>query len=200
MTKPKGRPRQFDELKVKQAILQTFWEKGFAATSLDDLSKATDLVRPSLYGAFGSKTDMYVMALDTFLEKLTDIRMSLGKTETHQEALEVFLLGMTDVYYDQTSQKQLGCFLVGTALTEAPNNPIIREALAQRMAKFEQMLEMTLKAKSPSASSNNIKLAVEQATAVMHSLAVRARTGEPQQNLSTFARTSSKIIASLLKD
>lgn len=200
MSKTRGRPRQFDEQKVKQAILQTFWEQGFAATSLDDLSKATGLVRPSLYGAFGSKTDMYLIALDTFLEKLTDVRAALAATDTPQEALETFLRCMTDVYFDQGSEQQLGCFLVGTALTEAPNNPIIREALAQRMARFDQMLEMVLRAKAPNADPAKIRLAVEQGTAIMHSIAVRARSGEPQINLTTFAQASAQIIANLLKD
>ena len=40
--------------------MDVFWQDGFAATSLDDLSAATGLNRPSLYGAFGDKRALYL--------------------------------------------------------------------------------------------------------------------------------------------
>ena len=39
--------------------MDVFWNDGFAATSLDDVSAATGLNRPSLYGAFGDKRALY---------------------------------------------------------------------------------------------------------------------------------------------
>ena len=40
--------------------MDVFWKDGFAATSLDDISAATGLNRPSLYGAFGDKRALYL--------------------------------------------------------------------------------------------------------------------------------------------
>ena len=40
--------------------LDLFRKDGFAATSLDDLSAATGMNRPSLYGAFGDKRELYI--------------------------------------------------------------------------------------------------------------------------------------------
>ena len=42
--------------------MDVFWKDGFAATSLDDVSAATGLNRPSLYGAFGDKRALYLQA------------------------------------------------------------------------------------------------------------------------------------------
>ena len=98
VTKPRGRPRQFDEMKVKHAILQTFWDKGFAATSLDDLSQASGLVRPSLYAAFGSKADMYLMSMDVYLEGLSSVRGALSEASSAEEAVSTFFLTMLDIY------------------------------------------------------------------------------------------------------
>ena len=45
MPKPRGRPRQFDEQLVRQAILQTFWENGYTATHLLLIAKEYNSVR-----------------------------------------------------------------------------------------------------------------------------------------------------------
>ena len=43
---------------IERAI-KAFWPAGFAGTSLDELAAATGMNRPSLYGAFGDKHDLY---------------------------------------------------------------------------------------------------------------------------------------------
>jgi TetR/AcrR family transcriptional repressor of nem operon len=58
-----ARPREFDELKVKEALMQVFWEKGYEASSMQDLVDATGLLKGSLYGAFGDKRSLYMLAL-----------------------------------------------------------------------------------------------------------------------------------------
>ena len=61
---PRGRPRQFDEDAALSAALLQFWEKGLAATSLDELEDAMGMRRPSIYGAFGDKEALYRRALE----------------------------------------------------------------------------------------------------------------------------------------
>jgi TetR/AcrR family transcriptional repressor of nem operon len=58
-----ARPREFDTEEAEQALLDAFWRKGFASTSLQDLSEATGLQAGSLYAAFGSKDAMFRVAL-----------------------------------------------------------------------------------------------------------------------------------------
>ena len=62
------RPREFDEPVALAAIRNTFWDRGFAATSVDDLVRATGLGKGSLYGAFGSKREMFVRALREYCD------------------------------------------------------------------------------------------------------------------------------------
>lgn len=200
MSKPRGRPRQFDEQTARQAILGVFWEKGFAATSLDDLSKATGMVRPSLYGAFGSKADMYLMSMDVFLERLTDIRAGLVSAQTPEDVLRHFLGGMIDVYFGDDPTKQLGCFLVGTAIAEAPTHPEIREALTERLGRFNQMLVSVFAALRPDMPHPKVEFAAQQGAATMHSISVRARSGESRDALAEFAGQSAAFIATLLEN
>src|SRR5947208_2040725 len=59
----RGRPRSYDPDGALARALDIFWENGFAATSLDMLSDATAMKRPSLYAAFGGKQEIYLKAL-----------------------------------------------------------------------------------------------------------------------------------------
>jgi TetR/AcrR family transcriptional repressor of nem operon len=73
-----ARPRTFDEHEVVAAARDEFWQRGYAATSVDDLTAATGLGKGSLYGAFGDKHALYLRALDDYISSsLDDVRASL---------------------------------------------------------------------------------------------------------------------------
>jgi AcrR family transcriptional regulator len=73
-----ARPRTFDERDVIAAARDEFWSRGYAATSVDDLTAATGLGKGSLYGAFGDKRSLYLRALDDYITaSLADIRAGL---------------------------------------------------------------------------------------------------------------------------
>ena len=84
MKRPRGRPRQYDEEHALQAAGQIFWTKGFNATSLDDLSSAMDMNRPSIYRAFGDKEAVYRKALMQFCQSM-------------EAAFEQTMLGENDI-------------------------------------------------------------------------------------------------------
>ena len=61
------RPRKFDESDVVSAARDEFWARGYAATSVDDLTAVTGLGKGSLYGAFGDKHGLFLRALDDYI-------------------------------------------------------------------------------------------------------------------------------------
>jgi TetR/AcrR family transcriptional repressor of nem operon len=66
------RPRTFDEGDVVAAARDEFWSRGYAATSVDDLTSATGLGKGSLYGAFGDKHGLFLRALDNYIGTALD--------------------------------------------------------------------------------------------------------------------------------
>src|SRR4051794_17691191 len=54
-----GRPRTFDESEILRRAREPFWDHGYAATSVEQLTEATGLQRSSLYGVFGDKHDLF---------------------------------------------------------------------------------------------------------------------------------------------
>lgn len=61
-----GRPRGFDEAEVLGAAMLTFWERGYARTSIGDLVDATGVSRSSLYSVWGDKDGLFASALDRY--------------------------------------------------------------------------------------------------------------------------------------
>src|SRR5258707_13142479 len=58
--KRRGRPRAYQPDVALGKALDLFRRDGFAATSLDDLSAATGMNRPSLCGAFGDQRELVI--------------------------------------------------------------------------------------------------------------------------------------------
>lgn len=63
-----ARPRSFDEDTVCERARDVFWDRGYAATSVEDLTSATGLNRSSLYGAFGDKHGLFLRAFDRYVD------------------------------------------------------------------------------------------------------------------------------------
>src|SRR4051795_5728000 len=66
--KRRGRPRAYQPEIALGKALDLFRRDGFAATSLDELSAATGMNRPSLYGAFGDKRELYIKSYQRYRE------------------------------------------------------------------------------------------------------------------------------------
>src|SRR6476620_8957727 len=67
--KRRGRPRAYQPEIALGKALDLFRKGGFAATSLDDLSAATGMNRPSLYGAFGDKRELYIKSYESYRDR-----------------------------------------------------------------------------------------------------------------------------------
>src|SRR5438445_12025868 len=73
--KRRGRPRAYQPDVALGKALDLFRKGGFAATSLDDLSAATGMNRPSLYGAFGDKRELFIKSYRRYRD---DARAAMG--------------------------------------------------------------------------------------------------------------------------
>jgi AcrR family transcriptional regulator len=61
-----GRPKSFIREEVIEQAMETFWLKGYAATSLSDLTEVTGLNKKSIYNEFGSKQELFNLALEQY--------------------------------------------------------------------------------------------------------------------------------------
>ncbi|MEV0096664.1 TetR family transcriptional regulator [Streptomyces sp. NPDC050738] len=63
-----ARTKEFDPDAALQAALELFWQRGYEATSIADLVEHLGIGRASIYATFGSKSELYLKALDRYDE------------------------------------------------------------------------------------------------------------------------------------
>ena len=63
------RPKSFDRDEVLERAMNLFWDRGYGATSIQDLENHVGINRVSLYREFGSKHDLFLAALDNYRDE-----------------------------------------------------------------------------------------------------------------------------------
>jgi len=76
-----GRPKSYIEADVLDAVMEVFWDQGFAVTSYDDLVKATGLGRQSLYNGFGDKKELFFRSINHYTSKVTSQSIAVLRKE-----------------------------------------------------------------------------------------------------------------------
>lgn len=86
-----GRPLKFDPEITRQRIMETFWAKGYEATSIADLMAATGLKKGSLYKSYGNKSDMFLLALAAYDRVAVEASAQMMDAMPGRQALVAFL-------------------------------------------------------------------------------------------------------------
>lgn len=177
--------------------LGAFWTGGYAGTSLDELSDATGMNRPSLYLAFGDKRTLYLKALEQYWRASAEaMRTALAPDVPLPEALMRVYRTALSFYFPKTGQPR-GCFAISTAAPAAIEDAEIRsmfaEGLARLDAAFERRIALAQAQGELSDTADPASLA-QMASATLHSLAIRARAGMPKRTLEAFARDAVAMI------
>lgn len=116
-----ARTREFDEEKVLDAAMQLFWEKGYEATSLSDLTSRMGIQRPSIYSTFGDKKELFEAALRRYtMSRASEIRTKLQNTPSVKEAFRHFFKEVA--YEEYTEGLSRGCFCINTMVELAPHD------------------------------------------------------------------------------
>jgi AcrR family transcriptional regulator len=180
----RGRPPSFDRDEVLAKARDAFWRGGYAATSLDDLAAATGLNRPSLYGAFGDKRALYLATLErTRADMMASLEKALAAPGTLREVLTRIYTGAVHIYL-RGDPAGRGCFLVGTAVTEAAVEDEVRALLTASFGQLDGAFKARFRAaRAELPPGADPKALAKIATGMLHTLAVRARGGASESEL-----------------
>jgi AcrR family transcriptional regulator len=184
--KRRGRPRAYEPDIALGKALDLFRKGGFAATSLDDLSTATGMNRPSLYGAFGDKRELYIKSYQRYRD---DARAAT--TEIFREAMPVrqrlariYAIAL-DIYLSGDSGPR-GCFTVMTAASEAVADPDIRAMVVDALVGLDKAFAVCFQRAKESGelpASADPAVLGQLASATIHTIAIRSRAGVPRKEL-----------------
>jgi AcrR family transcriptional regulator len=195
--RPRGRPRAYDPAVALGRAADMFWKNGYAGTSLDQIAAATGMNRPSLQAAFGDKHALYLKALDDYWARKFDMmREALQPGRPLADTLMAVYEAALALYFGGEGNTR-GCFVLGTAITEAAEDADIRQIVAagfERLdADFEARLRLARENGEIGTDADPETLAL-LASATMHSIALRARAGSSREALEQLARKAVTVI------
>jgi TetR/AcrR family transcriptional repressor of nem operon len=140
-----ARPRTFDPDDVLRQARAVFWRKGYQATSLDDITEATGLTKPSLYAAFGDKASLFLKVLDHYHEAIV-VRAAreLSEGTDAREAIEAWLTSFLPMWAGEKGGN--GCLSVNTLTDGGLEDAAVANSIASFNARLEALLLKRLKA------------------------------------------------------
>jgi TetR/AcrR family transcriptional repressor of nem operon len=128
-----ARPRQFDEELIVRAVREQFWDAGYAATSLEDVMRVSELGKGSLYAAFGDKHQLFLRALRSYAEVSHGrLRHVLDSAPRALDALRAFV--MAPVRDPSGAAARRGCLMANSTCELAGVDP---EVLAEARRTYE---------------------------------------------------------------
>jgi AcrR family transcriptional regulator len=189
--KRRGRPRAYQPEIALAKALDLFRKDGFAATSLDDLSAATGMNRPSLYGAFGDKRELYIKSYRRYREDARAAMQDIfrDRLPIRRRLQRIYAVAL-DIYLSGEAGPR-GCFTVMTAASEAVADPDIRAMVLEGFAELDKAFAACFRlAKENGELPEGADPAVlaQLASATIHTIAIRARARVPRAELEAIVK------------
>jgi TetR/AcrR family transcriptional regulator, transcriptional repressor for nem operon len=133
--------------KTKEFILEKtapiFNTKGYAGTSLSDMTEATGLTKGSIYGNFANKDEVALAAFDHNLKKVTRIiRLEMDKQKTIREKLLVYVNVYGNVFEHLLPVG--GCPILNTAIEADDTHPALKKKAADAIASWRAKIILLL--------------------------------------------------------
>lgn len=132
-----GRIKEYDRRGVLSRAISVFWKKGYEATSMSELIKATGLNSASLYKEFRNKDGLYETALEEYRQQELEPFIRPLIDEPNMQGIETFLQG---VIKNATSLDFNGCLMMNTLVEKE----VVSTGAVRRVEKFCTRLETIL--------------------------------------------------------
>ncbi len=195
----RGRPRTFEPDVALARALETFRDTGFAATSLDDLSAAMGINRPSLYSTFGDKRELFLKAYARYRREVRDrFARAFEPDLTLRQAIELMLATALNLYLEGANGPQ-GCFTVMTAGSEAMADSEIRDTVQRALGNTDKVLTGVFAraiARGELPADADVPLLVQIVGSTILTLAVRARAQFPRAELEALCARTVALVCS----
>ena len=103
-----SRPRQYNRDEVLSKSTELFWEKGFEATSMNQVANQTGINKYSIYNEFGNKEKLFLACIDYFLLNHCFVEKILSKEPLGLKNIEAFFEYKVRSFYSVAGK---GCLI-----------------------------------------------------------------------------------------
>lgn len=185
-SRPPGRPRAFDRDQVLDRAVLIFWEKGYKGASLDNLTAAMGINRPSLYAAFGSKHDLFMAVIDHYAATLgcKPVMAFYGEADITRAVASFF---EATIRAATLKGKPRGCLVMSVAVQHAEKDEQVGKKLKAMFEETDQVIAGQFQAaqdKGQLPQGADPEALARMVISVTHSIAARARVGASPGELS----------------
>ena len=189
-----ARPRKFDRSEALEEAMLVFWQKGYEATFLDDLTDAMGINRPSLYNAFGDKHTLYMEALARYRELYSGKMLAaLKRAPTVKAGFEQIF---ADLITEATENCCRGCMIVNSTVEAYATNESVATFVAETDAASKRAFTAAItdaQQKGELADKDPEALAIYLYSAVQ-GLQLRAKAGDTRAELEAIARLALTVL------
>ncbi len=192
----KGRPRKFDRNVALNRALGVFWQRGYEPASIAELCTAMGINPPSLYAAFGNKSQLFMEAVLHYEE------IYWNAAWDHMEGIPDVREAITGFFMDAariltTQEAPCGCLVVIAAMNLSPEAKQVNEALRALRQEgkdcFLSRLKRALEDKQFPSRTDVEALAFTLNT-ILEGMSVQARDGVTRPELERIAATAMAIL------
>jgi AcrR family transcriptional regulator len=194
VSKPRGRPRSFDEAEALERATQVYWSKGYDGVTIDDLVEGMGVGRPSLYAIFGDKRALFLRVLKAYAEKKgARAAKALLSPQTLRDSLAGFLRYAVESATEKGSAR--GCLL--QCVAPLVDDPEVRQFLQDATAGAAALVEgryRTAIAAGEIPSDFPVAVRARQVLDLVRGLTMRARMGAPRKTLLSDAEEAADLV------
>ncbi|MFI7445111.1 TetR/AcrR family transcriptional regulator [Nonomuraea indica] len=189
----RGRPRGFDRDTALAEATRLFWERGYEATSVGELTEAMGIRPGSLYAAFGDKKALFREVVETYGRSPLGTFMAdaLREEPTAYGAFARILRDAASIYPDPSHPA--GCLTICAAtnvtVQDAEVGEYLRDLRNANLVVFEARLREARERGELPAGADPRALA-GYFGAVIQGMSQRARDGAGPEELATIAEVA----------
>ncbi|MCD0466974.1 TetR/AcrR family transcriptional regulator [Flavobacterium sp. ENC] len=133
----RGRPTIFKEQELLEKAQHVFWQKGYTATSLEDLLKAMQIGSGSFYNTFkGGKKELFSRAIQQRREAFAEFKAIVDASAAPLEVIKDFYRSLADS--DKQTHLQ-GCLIVNTVTEMTFVDELLEKEAVKVLKEVEQM-------------------------------------------------------------
>ncbi|MCY0946758.1 TetR/AcrR family transcriptional regulator [Streptomyces antarcticus] len=187
VTGQRGRPRSFDRDAALDKAMLAFWDRGYEATSIADLTRALGIGAPSLYAAFGDKRKLFDEVVVVYGSRYADFAaVALAEEPTARAAVGRVLHEAAEVYTDPAHPP--GCMVISAAVNTTSDE--VAQALRERRDASLAMFESRIRADVATGvlpADTDARALARYAGAVLQGMSQQSRDGATREELEAVA-------------
>lgn len=184
-TRGRGRPKCFNEQQALEKAMLMFWQYGYEATSISDLTKALGITAPSLYSTFGDKADLFEKCLDFYIEhEACAIDQIFMQAKTSKIAIELYFRENLNRLVQANKPK--GCMLVVATMNCSDSNQSIQKQLLLKRNQSKEKIYARLKQgqiQGEIPETVDLKVMTDFYVTLLQGMTIQARDGADQKQL-----------------